>query len=125
MNSKLRKSKNLINTKEKKYLDIFQKYKRFFERNDKDELINKIKCELKNDFNDIDIEIIAENIFEFCCLIVANININEISSYILEKNNYTFNLLSKEEKKFYNNGTMLKKISLITDKYIKKITPYS
>ncbi len=122
MSLELENNKKSVKTKEKDYIELSKKYKRYFERGDKDIIIKQIKDDLKDDLGTTDIEILANNIYEYCCLVVANIKINEISKYALAKNKYIYNLLSDKEKEFYNND-WLNKITNIKDKYIKKITP--
>ena len=125
MRAELESNKKTVTIKEKEYLEIAKKYEKYFERKDKDIILNQIKRDLRNDFNDIDTKIISNNIFEYCCLVTAKIDIHEISRYIRIKNNYIFDMLLKEEKDFYNYSVGLNKISMIIDKYTRKITPYS
>ena len=125
MNSELENNQKAVDIKEKEYLDMAKKYEKYFERKDKDIILKQIKADLRHDFNVTDTEIISSSIYEYCCMLAAKVDNTEISRYIFIKNRFIFNMLSEEEKNFYNDSSWLSKISTITEKYTKKITPYS
>ena len=118
-------SKTYLNQKNE-CIDYDKNYKKFLEREDKEELINQISQDLKERFNlnnmsKIDINRLANYIYDFCCLTVHNVQKGDIAHFVARKGWYCYDLLPEEEGK--ESLTSDKKyeeiVRDIQDKYIK------
>ena len=86
---------------DKKIENIGEKYKSIFDREDKTKILDKIKTDISVKYKDIsllELEILSNNIYEYCCLTKNNISQDEILKYLLDRNNFynsTFNAINE------------------------------
>lgn len=69
--------------------------------NNRTEIIKQIQADLLdkcNKISPVDLEILSNNIYDFCCLKAHSISENEIIKYILNKNNKYYDTLSDDDK---------------------------
>ena len=88
------------------------------------EILTQIKAELLNCCNNISIielEMLSNNIYECCCLIIHQCTEDEILKYILYKNTHYYNKLTDEDKKKETLKINYEILKNLTDKYIKII----
>ena len=107
-------------------VDYDKKYKKFLEREDKEELINQISQDLRENFtiNNIskfDITRTANGIYDFCCLTVHEVQEGDIAHFIARKGWYYYDLIPEEENKesLTTDEKYLEIIKDLQDKYIK------
>lgn len=104
---------------DKKIENIGEKYKSIFDREDKTKILDKIKTDISVKYKDIsllELEILSNNIYEYCCLTKNNISQDEILKYLLDRNNFynsTFNAINELTTKIKNDT-----INVITNKYM-------
>lgn len=87
---------------DKKIESIGEKYKSIFDREDKTKILDKIKTDISVKYKDIsllELEILSNNIYEYCCLTKNNISQDEILKYLLDKNNFYNKILIKNNIK--------------------------
>lgn len=97
-------------------------YKKFFSKRQRKEIIYQIKLDLVKrniDISSIELEVLSNNIYDFCCLMVHKISPDEIIKYITYKNNYYCNKLSYKDKNIILDNQMLKNFTELKNKYIK------
>ena len=108
---------------ENEYISKKNKYEKYFNRKDRNEILIEIKEDIKNKFTKEDAEYITENAYEYCCLLKENIDIYEISKYLFLKNEHIRNKLSDNENNDFIEGPdYLSLMTYIKYKYLKKIT---
>lgn len=98
-----------------------KKYKKILNRKDKSIVITQIKSDLLNAHSDISIielDILANNIYDFCCLTIHQITDSEIQEYFSYKNRLYYNRLSDNQLNHIL-PTNLKEIRFLSQKYIK------
>lgn len=81
---------------------VLDKYNKYFDRNDKRQLLRQIKSDILENFDKIslnELEILSSNFYDYCCLMYNQIPINEIAQYFLDKNGYYYENLTEENKK--------------------------
>lgn len=101
--------------------EMEKKFEKYLDREDKAQIIIQIKSDLIDKYVKIsilEIEILSNNIFDFCCLFVNQISESEIYDYISYKNTCYYDSLSYEDRKKI--GTVdYKSLKKIAKKYIK------
>jgi len=96
----------------------------YFKKRDKNIIIDQIKLDLEKNCTDItlfELEILSNNIYEFCCLMVHHVLPEEIGKYIIYKNNYYNSRLFKEDTKINLDDNSLKYFTKLKNKYIRII----
>ena len=88
---------------EKSYLKINKvnkHYKEYFDRQDRLEIISQIQEDLTSTYYNIsqlELDILSENIYDYCCLMLHHIPKQKITRYILDKNAELYDSLSEEQ----------------------------
>ena len=106
-------------------MDLANKYKTFLDNKNRIEIIKQIKLDLINQYENIwliELDILSNNIYDFCCLMVHHVPEDEIGKYIIYKNNYYCNILSDEYKSINLDNNTLKYFTKLKDKYINIIS---
>jgi len=105
---------------------IFKKiYIKFFSKRQRKEILYQIKLDLvKRNINisSLELEVLSNNIYDFCCLMVHQVSLEEIGKYIKYKNNYYCERLSNKDKKIHLDNNTLKYFTELKDKYINIIS---
>lgn len=122
---------NINKTIDKKYLkneasaNFKLIYEKHFDENKKASIINKIKLDLIKLYKNIttlELEILSNNIYDFCILMIYKVSPEEIGKYIIYRNNYYCNLLTNEDKRIHFNNERLECFTKLTNKYINIIS---
>ena len=108
---------------DKKIESIGEKYKSIFDREDKTKILDKIKTDISVKYKDIsllELEILSNNIYEYCCLTKNNISQDEILKYLLAKNNFYNNFLTNNttEKLITILNINVKFLNLLVKRYM-------
>lgn len=97
-------SSNIDSEIEKSYIKNItpeDKYKKYIDKTDRKKIILQIRSNLEQIYYNIstfELDILSENIYDYCCLMVHKIPKQDIIRYILEKGTKYYNKLSEEEK---------------------------
>ena len=103
----------------------YENYKNILERSDKSIILTLIYEDLIKDIDIeklsiIDILITANEIYDYCCLTVHNIDKSEIVNFIVRKGWYYYNLFNKESKKNLTNiNNYIEIVKRLEIKYIE------
>lgn len=121
-------SKNIDNCiiqnyiKKQKISEFEKKYKNYTDRKDKKEILRQIKSDiLDNDshISIIELEILSNDLYDFCCLMINNIPTDEIKRYISYKNKNYYDLSTDTYiEKFFSSNKIETSITMLIDKYI-------
>ncbi len=77
------------------------KYRKYIDREDKEEIILQIQANLLDTYYNIsklELDMLSENIYDYCCLMVHHIPQQDIVKYILDINAKYYDKLSQEDK---------------------------
>lgn len=108
------KKTNKFNTKEQ--------LKEYLEREDKQDIIRQIKADLLETnkvASLVGLDIISNNIYCYCCLKVHQVSEEQITDFIIYKNNNYCDIISDDEKKKATKELQLENLTEITEKYVK------
>ena len=75
-------------------------YKKYLDRQDRLEIISQIQEDLTSTYYNIsqlELDILSENIYDYCCLMLHHIPKQKITRYILDKNAELYDSLSEEQ----------------------------
>ena len=75
-------------------------YKKYLDRQDRPEVISQIQKNLLDiyyNISQLELNILSENIYDYCCLMVHHIPKQKITRYILDKNSRLYDSLSEEQ----------------------------
>ena len=87
---------------EKNYLQLsnINAYKKYLDRSDRLDVISQIQEDLTSTYYNIsqlELDILSENIYDYCCLMLHHIPKQKITRYILDKNAELYDSLSEEQ----------------------------
>ena len=97
-------------------------YQKYLNRQDRAKIISQIQASLLNiyyNISQIELDILSENFYDYCCLIIYDIPKQEIIKYILEKNNKIYEVLTKKQRECMILEPNIKIFKLIIKKYTK------
>ena len=100
-------------------------YEKFFNKNEKARIINQIKIDLFKLYKNIttlELEILSNNIYDFCILMIYKVSPEEIGKFIIYRNNYYCNILSNEDKRINFDNERLEYFTELTNKYLDIIS---
>ena len=90
------------------------------EKKYKKEILTSIKTDLLDKYKDISIielELLSNNIYDFCCLAERNISEKDILTYLSNKNRYYYNMLSEEDLKKLTLEVDINTLKMLSQKY--------
>lgn len=97
-------------------------YSKYIDREDKEETIAKIKSNLLDIYYNItslELEMLSQNIYDYCCLMVHQIPKQDIVKYILNKNAKYYDALSEKEQNRMKISPNIKIFEGLIKKYTK------
>lgn len=103
---------------------IKEKIEELLHTEESTKIIIKVKSDLLDHYYNISIielEILAQNIYDYCCLMVNGFSQQEIIGYITETNAKYYDKLSKEDKNKMTIEANLKFFKYLISKYTKII----
>ena len=106
---------------------IFEKYENIIEKSYKNEILNKIKNDVKDIFNNTSLEELnhfCNNVYSLCSLMAHNIDEHKIVQYIMLKNNLFRYQMEQRGIHIYsldNPNLTLKLCTKLKNKYVKII----
>lgn len=92
--------------------------------NQKKIIVPNIKKDLLDHYHNIsliELEILSQNIYDYCCLITNNISVQEIIWYITEKNTQYYDQLTEKDKSSMLIEFNIKLYKQLINKYIKTL----
>ena len=97
-------------------------YKKYLDRQDRLEVISQIQKNLLDiyyNISQLELNILSENIYDYCCLMVHHIPKQKITRYILDKNSRLYNSLSEEQIKKMKIEANIKVFKFLIAKFTK------
>ena len=97
-------------------------YKKYLDRQDRLEVISQIQKNLLDiyyNISQLELNILSENIYDYCCLMVHRIPKQKITRYILDKNSRLYNSLSEEQIKKMKIEANIKVFKFLIAKFTK------
>ena len=97
-------------------------YKKYLDRQDRPEVISQIQKNLLDiyyNISQLELNILSENIYDYCCLMVHRIPKQKITRYILDKNSRLYNSLSEEQIKKMKIEANIKVFKFLIAKFTK------
>lgn len=109
---------------EKNYLQLanINAYKKYLDRPDRLEVISQIQKNLLDiyyNISQLELNILSENIYDYCCLMVHRIPKQKITMYILDKNSRLYDSLSEEQIKKMTIEANIKIFKFLIAKFTK------
>ena len=95
-------------------------YQKYLNRQDKEKIILQIQSSLLNvyyNISQLELDILSENFYDYCCLIIYDIPKQEIIKYILEKNNKIYDILTEEQMENMTLESNIKVFKYLIEKY--------
>ena len=97
-------------------------YKKYLDRQDRLEVISQIQKNLLDiyyNISQLELNILSENIYDYCCLMVHRIPKQKITRYILDKNSRLYDSLSEEQIKKMKIEANIKVFKFLIAKFTK------
>ncbi len=97
-------------------------YKKYLDRKDRLEVISQIQKNLLDiyyNISQLELNILSENIYDYCCLMVHHIPKQKITRYILDKNSRLYDSLSEEQIKKMKIEANIKVFKFLIVKFTK------
>ena len=97
-------------------------YKKYLDRQDRLEVISQIQKNLLDiyyNISQLELNILSENIYDYCCLMVHHIPKQKITRYILDKNSRLYDSLSEEQIKKMKIEANIKVFKFLIAKFTK------
>ena len=97
-------------------------YKKYLDRQDRLEVISQIQKNLLDiyyNISQLELNILSENIYDYCCLMVHRIPKQKITMYILDKNSRLYDSLSEEQIKKMKIEANIKVFKFLIAKFTK------
>ena len=101
MNSKLKNELQILDSSKPMKKSQKITYQKYLNRQDKSKIISQIQMSLLNvyyNISQLELDILSENFYDYCCFVIHNIPKQEIIKYILEKNKKIYASLTEEQK---------------------------
>ena len=122
MSSKLKNELHILDSSKSMIESQKNTYQKYLNRQDKAKIISQIQTSLLNvyyNISQLELDILSENFYDYCCLVKYNIPKQEIIKYILEKNNKIYEVLTKKQRECMILEPNIKIFKLIIKKYTK------
>ena len=97
-------------------------YKKYLDRQDRLEVISQIQknmLDIYYNISQLELNILSENIYDYCCLMVHRIPKQKITRYILDKNSRLYDSLSEEQIKKMKIEANIKVFKFLIAKFTK------
>ena len=122
MNSKLKNELHILDSSEPMIKSKKITYQKYINRPDKSEIISQIQASLLNvyyNISQLELDILSENFYDYCCLKIHHTPKQEIIKYILEKNKKIYESLTEEQRQSMTLEPNIKIFEHIIEKYSK------
>lgn len=125
MSSKLKNELHILDSSKSMIESQKNTYQKYLNRQDKAKIISQIQTSLLNvyyNISQLELDILSENFYDYCCLVKYNIPKQEIIKYILEKNSKIYDVLTEEQRESMTLESNIKVFKFIIKKYTKILT---